>query len=279
MKIAILITCFNRKATTLNCLKSLNHSIAQTEAINFKIFLVDDDSTDGTAEAIKSEYPKITIIQGNGNLYWNRGMILAWQTASKDFYDHYLWLNDDVILRSGSLDQLIRDSETFNNESIICGVCEANDGTISYSGYLLKNKIRLIPKGYPISCDFFNGNVVLVPHFVFNRVGYLDPYFHHDQGDINYGLRAKKAGINSYISSIVVAECERHSMIPEWCNPTVPLRKRIKAFYSPLGGHPGKTFVNQRMHFGIFYATFHYFTIHLRLFFPSIWLITNKVNI
>lgn len=43
----------------------------------FDVFLVDDESTDGTSEAIKSEFPEVSIIKGDGSLFWNRGMYTA----------------------------------------------------------------------------------------------------------------------------------------------------------------------------------------------------------
>ena len=50
--LAVLITCHNRKNKTIQCLRNL---YKQTDFINFKteIFLVDDNSTDGTSETIK----------------------------------------------------------------------------------------------------------------------------------------------------------------------------------------------------------------------------------
>ena len=35
--------------------------------------------------------------------------------------------------------------------------------------------------------DYFNGNIVLVPQFVFRQLGYLDDYFTHSKGDYDYG--------------------------------------------------------------------------------------------
>ena len=86
---AILLTCYNRKDQTLECLKSLKKN-----TLFFKIFLVDDGSTDGTAKAVSACYPDVNIITGNGQLYWNRGMHLAWETASKNDFDFYIWIND-----------------------------------------------------------------------------------------------------------------------------------------------------------------------------------------
>jgi GT2 family glycosyltransferase len=71
--IAILITCYNRKEKTLSCLAALFNCIVP-DGYGFDVFLVDDGSTDGTSDAIKEGFTQVNIIQGNGNLFWNRGM-------------------------------------------------------------------------------------------------------------------------------------------------------------------------------------------------------------
>ena len=85
MRIAAIITCHNRKEKTLVCLKSLFQIIQ-----NIDVFLTDDGSTDGTSEAVKKIYPQVNIIQGDGNLFWSRGMYIAWKEAVKGGYDYYL---------------------------------------------------------------------------------------------------------------------------------------------------------------------------------------------
>ena len=91
--IAVLLTVFNRKDKTLKCLEQLYNQLPLRE-YQVDIYLTNDGCTDGTPEAINQKYPQIHIIQGTGNLFWNRGMYLAWQEAAKNDYDFYLWLND-----------------------------------------------------------------------------------------------------------------------------------------------------------------------------------------
>jgi GT2 family glycosyltransferase len=272
-KISVLLTCHNRREKTLNCLQSLFEA-ELPDSFSLEVFLVDDGSTDGTSEIVKNTYPYINIIEGNGSLYWNKGMNLAWKTAAeKDVYDFYLWLNDDVVLQNDSINILFNDFEkSGNDKAIIVGACQSLAGKVTYSGYnSVSKKIIVKPNGNIRQCEYFNGNVVLVPSKVFHQVGFLDPAFHHGQGDLDYGLRAKKLGINSFVSSVNVGICERHSELPQWCNPVYPFSMRLKSFKSPLGGRPKSTLVFQRKYLGLAPALFHYFTIHLRLLFPKIW--------
>ena len=103
MNIAVLLTVYNRKEKTLRCLNSLkeSHSLAGSK-IQYKIFLTDDGCTDGTSEALENAELQMpmSVLKGNGSLYWNGGMINSWSAAlqSEEHYDGYLWLNDDVVL-------------------------------------------------------------------------------------------------------------------------------------------------------------------------------------
>lgn len=272
--IATLITCHNRREKTLSCLQSL-FNIDLPNNYYLEVFLVDDGSTDGTGEAVKNQFPLVNIINGDGNLFWNKGMNLAWKIASEKFkYDFYLWLNDDVVLQKESINILLNNfQETGNDEAIIVGVCQSEKGYVTYSGYNnLKEKVIFKPNGGIQQCEYFNGNVVLVPLQVHKRIGFLDPKFHHGQGDFDYGLRAKSYNINSYVSSDFIGICERNSELPRWCNPKYPFSTRWESFTSPLGGRPKSTYIFQRKYLGLAPAIFHYFTIHLRLIFPKLWI-------
>jgi GT2 family glycosyltransferase len=268
--IAVLLTCHNRREKTVNCLRSLYNCLVPANH-EFNVFLVDDGSTDGTSEAVKKEFSEVNVIQGNGQLYWNRGMHLAWETAAKaESFDYYLWLNDDVELFPDSIIDLL---EALNGKNaIICGTMRSKNQAIpTYGGRIFKGNL-LVPNGTPQFCNAINGNLVLVPANVYKIIGNLDPLFPHTMGDFDYGFRAKKKGISSYIASNYSGYCEKNELPPIWCIPEVSFRKRFKVLYSPLGNsHPWYFFQFEKRHFGILRALKHFITIHIRLIFPQLW--------
>jgi GT2 family glycosyltransferase len=274
LKIAVILTCFNRREKTLVSLDTL-FKASLPESYEIEVFLVDDGSTDGTGEAVKSQFPMVNVIQGDGSLYWNQGMNLAWQTASKTYnYDYYLWLNDDVDLFKNSISNLLDDYHKSNTkDSIIAGACQSASGEVTYSGYIgLRKKIKLEPNGKQQECDYINGNIVLIPSMVFDKVGFMDNRFKMGHGDFDYGLRARKTGTTLYLASSYCGICELNEGLPIWCNPEYPFSKRLNHFRTPLGGRPNTAFIYQRRHRGLAVAAFHYLTIHIRLIFPSLWI-------
>lgn len=270
--IAVLLTVFNRKEKTLACLKAILNQNGLNVDYKLNVFLVDDGSTDGTSKAIEIEFPSVRLIEGSGNLFWNRGMYLAWDVAAKtSFFDYFLWINDDTTLLNNSILSLIHSSDK-KRDSIIVGptVSNLDPKCLTYGGRD-NNKSLVEPNGNIQLCYSFNGNIVFIPRSVFNVVGKNDPYFRHSYGDFDYGLRASKLGFNSYLTPTFLGFCDLHETLPTWCNPKKNILKRIKHFSSPLGGNPKENFVFEKRHYGFFIAFFHYLTIHLRLFLPSLW--------
>lgn len=269
--IAVLLTVFNRKEKTLECLKSL-HEQLPLEGYHVDIYLTNDGCTDGTPEAIKQRFPHVCIINGDGNLFWNRGMFLAWQEAAKKDYDFYIWLNDDTFVYLQMLQTLLKASYIKNNKAIIVGPTQSRDHSKATYGGRLSNGDLIIPNGDLVQIDYFNGNIVLVPKDVFYKLGNLDYYFTHSKGDFDYGLRAGKKSIEMFQVGSFLGECDSHDYLDKWCDPKVPLLQRIKMMNQPNGMPPKETFHLEKRHYGLIIAVFHFFTIYIRCIFPKLWI-------
>lgn len=270
VNIAVIMTVYNRKDATLRSLDNLNNQ-DMPESIFVDVWLTDDGCTDGTREAVVSKYPDTHIVDGNGHLFWNRGMWRAWESASKfKDYDFYLWLNDDTYLYEFAIKELIRESELHSNRNIIIGSTKyQNKDEVSYGGYV-RGKI-VTPNGSSQPVDFFNGNIVLVPSFVFKNIGNLDPYFNHGHGDTDYGLRARENNIDNYVVGSFLGECNRHERDKKCWDPDVPLFERLKNLHQPLGYPAHEQFYFEMRHKNIFVAVFHFLTLYIHVLFPGIW--------
>ena len=101
--IFIVIPVHNRREFTCNCLLSLRRQTMQ----NFKIIVVDDGSTDGTREMIQEEFPEVTLLHGDGNLWWTGATNLGVQYALSQKAEYIMTLNDDTIVTDDFIKKML----------------------------------------------------------------------------------------------------------------------------------------------------------------------------
>ena len=243
--IAVLLTCHNRKNKTLSCLHSLYGSNL-LDFFKFKVYLVDDGSTDDTSQAVKFEYPKTKIVLGNGKLFWAGGMRLAFNEASKsnNNYVGYLLLNDDVELNFDFFERILETKKFCLKKHQKGGIysgstIDQNSGQITYGGNLLIKGINnpqsklLKPSSIPQLCHLTNANVLYVEKEVIETVGFFDNKFTHGIADYDFSLRVFKAGFPVYLTPGICGFCkDDHGN--NW-STSKSLKKRIEFLKSPLG--------------------------------------------
>ena len=239
--IAIIMTAHNRKNQTLSCLDSLHSQSKLTEGVKKLFFLVDDGSTDGTSEAVHCNFPDVSIIPGTGDLFWNRGMHLAFGEALKEDHDYYLWINDDTTLFPNALSELLNTSAIFQDKAIIVGSTkDPVTGEWTYGGFRRLHPwrplkfTRVLPGGEPVPIEAMNGNCVLIPRHAAGIVGNLDPIFSHGMGDFDYALRARKKGVEIYLAPGYYAYCIRDTEQ----YPDEPKKQKIIRKFSKKGLPP-----------------------------------------
>lgn len=267
--IAVIMTVHNRKEKTISCLSYLFQNKSTDFLID--IYITDDGCTDGTKEAVSERYPDVTIIQGDGSLFWNRGMRLAWAYASKEDPDYYLWLNDDTELMPDALSRLLNSSLRMEDKSIIVGstYISSKDKKLSYGGRLKKHNNPVVEPDNTecVQCDTFNGNVVLIPRSVFEKLGYNDNYYHHSFGDFDYGIVAGLKGVRSYIAPGYYGYCGRNNPIPQFRRKCYSVIKRYKLLYSPLGYNPFEDFHLNRKYQPLLLCVWYFIKLHINVLF------------
>lgn len=288
MSIAVLITCHNRKDITLDC---LDHLIKQeeSECYKLKVYLVDDGSTDGTSKAVADNYPEVRIIKGDGNLYWCGGMRLAFGKAIKDKFDFYLWLNDDTLLYPNAIRILMNThlyiKEKEGHEGIITGATQSPiTGETTYGGQNTHGLLKLLsfnlisPNGKPQSCDVINGNCVLIPSAIAEKVGNLDEKFTHGIGDFDYALRAKEQGFTSWVTPDFIGTCSKNLRSGSRVDASIPIKERTKEMTSPTGLPPAREWMFfTRRHGGILWLIY-WLRTAVRYLFPRLWIVLRSRN-
>jgi GT2 family glycosyltransferase len=266
--IAVVMTCHNRRAETLECLEALVSAHATITYSTLHIYLVDDGSQDGTASAILNKYPNIAVIQGGGNLYWTRGMHAAFSRAMANDHDFYLWLNDDVQLFENALESLFTCYESerriYGTRVVIVGtVIDPDTHEITYGGHTrmgskwLRRNQRVYSGLCALPCESFSGNCILLPREVVASVGNLDPTFHHAFGDHDYGYRCSALNIRIVVCRDLSGTCrERDGSIRLYDHDRkkhlteLSLPKRIKLSLHPKHYPLRSWFVFCRRHLG-----------------------------
>lgn len=260
VKIAVAMTCHNRRNTTLACLRALFNS-SGPDIASIDVYLVDDGSTDGSAQAIKTAYPNVTVLSGAGDLYWSRGTRAAVAEALTRPYDYFLLLNDDTTLYKDAVRTLVRTEQSIRascgRPSIVTGsVQDPVTGSITYGGLRRASPWRptrwnlVVPTDKPERVDTMNGNAVLIPREVIDRVGNLDERYVHGMGDLDYGLRAQRLGYAVYAGPYV-GTCPRNSARGTFLDGSIGLRRRFHHLLSPKGLPPAQWWTFTRQHAGV----------------------------
>jgi GT2 family glycosyltransferase len=203
-------------------------------------FVLDDASSDGTAAAVAEEFPEVTVLHGNGKLYWNGGMRRAFAAAMAGDFDYYLWMNDDTELDDGALAVLLDTERQLRQRGhdavIVAGSTRHPDtGELTYGGVVRPYRWRPLrselvePGDTPRPCDTMNGNATLISRAVVRRVGNIDPAFVQQMGDFDYGLRARAAGCSVWIAPGTVGACASH---PEHRPGEQPLGEELRQLWS-----------------------------------------------
>jgi len=211
-KVTIIVLNWNGKDDTLECLKSLK----DLSYPNYEVLVVDNGSSDDSVSAIHQAFPEITLIETGENLGFAEGNSVGIRNASDA--DYILLLNNDTIVDSDFLGQLVQVAES-NDKIGIVGpkiyYYEPKD-MIWCAGILIENGRAFgipIPNcsPMPIGCGEIDsgqydeikeveaivGCALMVKREVIEKIGLLNSDLFLIQEDVDWCLRAKRAGYSS----------------------------------------------------------------------------------
>jgi GT2 family glycosyltransferase len=241
MNIAVLLATFNRKEKTLTCLERLSAQQLPV-GVRLQVFLTDDNSSDGTREAIAAKYPDVRVFKGSGSLFWAGGMRNSWTMALDSDPDYYLLLNDDTVLVDDCIARLL---EYYKLPS--AGVADITIGStkdlktneVSYGGHKLYKKDSVTHYSVSseteyVECDLANANIMMVPRETVKRIGILSSSFTHSIADFDYTLRAGKEGMKVIVVPGILGDCTDDNLVAAKQKPP-GLQQRLKHLRSPKG--------------------------------------------
>ena len=99
-ELSVIVVNWNAVQFLLECLRSITPEATRH---SIEIIVVDNGSTDGSPEAVATEFPKITLIQSGGNLGFARANNLAIRRSSGRYV---CLINPDVVVSEGCLNRM-----------------------------------------------------------------------------------------------------------------------------------------------------------------------------
>lgn len=215
--LTIIISCYNTRDLVADCLGSIREH-APTEP--YETILVDDASSDGTSEMVRSAFPEVRLLRTEVNRHYAHANNWAIDHARGRYV---LLLNNDTLVLAGALDAMIAFLRGRPDAGAVgCKLLNA-DGTIQWSVKSLPNpaaalfgarsilakwfpdnrftRQHLLHLGRDMSQPFVAGLVsgaaAMMPLAVIKQVGYLDTdFFYHVDAD--YCKRIADAGYKCY---------------------------------------------------------------------------------
>lgn len=180
--------------------QSLNSLLDQTYR-NYEVIVVDNGSKDGSVELIKGYLPRIRLILNEENLGFTGGNNVAIQEAKGEYV---VLFNNDAVAHSEWLEQLVSGTLIHPQADIASGPIyfyERDDVIwnaglridmltgISWLLGMFQNHLELSN-----DVDYLSGCALLVRKQVFDKIGLLDDRFFFYTEDVDFCLRAKRAG-------------------------------------------------------------------------------------
>lgn len=252
IKVEVVTPVHNRKELTLGCLRSLAQ--CDLTGVDLHVIVVDDGSTDGTADALRDDFPHVEVIRGDGNLWYTGGMNVGLAAALKHDPDYILAINNDCEFDPQFLQHMLSTAER-NPRSVVGAVLIRWDDRESvfqvapkwnvwWGGmrHWVKQTIHTLPRE-PWKVELIVGNCVLFPATAIREVGLMDAKRLPQYGDAEYTPRMRRAGWTLLVEPRAHVFCKPND-VPERITSMNPRSAFGKIMLDPHHPHSLKRRIN-----------------------------------
>jgi hypothetical protein len=201
----IVVLNWNNAADTLACLGSLS----QLDYPHYTTLVVDNGSTDGSADIIRAHYAEVTILEAGINLGYAEGNNVGIRHALSANAEYVFVLNNDTLVAPNLLSELIRVAETAPQTGMLGPTmyCDTRGDTLFAAGSFIRwtrgethNRGMFQPAAryahlkQPEPVDYIAGCGVLVRKELLITAGGLDASYYLNFEDAEWGMRARRYG-------------------------------------------------------------------------------------
>ena len=207
-RVFILLPVHNRREITEHFIDSL---LSQTYE-NYHLILIDDGSTDGTADMVGSKVPadKLTVIKGKGNWWWAGSLQQGINWLRKHDVrssDVILMINDDVIFKPDYLENGVRFIQQQPNSLLLSRFYDGEKDEILETG--VKADLRsmsFIDAETPKEINCLSTRGLFLSWHAIEKIGDFHPILlPHYFSDYEYTIRALGMGLElKTVSSVYI---------------------------------------------------------------------------
>jgi GT2 family glycosyltransferase len=198
LQASIIIVAYNAQAYLEKCLSS----VLETSGARCEVILVDNASSDGSAEVAAQKFPHIRVIRNENNLGFGQGNNLGAQGATGQYL---VFLNPDTLVEPGWLEALITALEDNPRAGLVTSkILLLNDPErINTCGNAIHLTGLTVCRGLRQSKDTFNqresvaavsGAAFAIRRELFEQLGGFDEDFFLYMEDTDLSWRARLAG-------------------------------------------------------------------------------------
>ncbi len=198
---AVLLT-WNQKADTLACLESL----FQMDYPRLAVVLVDNASTDGTAEIVRAQFPQVELLVNAANRGFAAAVNQGWRHALERGAEYVLVLNNDTVADPAMLTHLMAPVTAAGVGMVVPKIYYYSQPDVIWSVGAAMSRWTYENLGDArgtrdtgqweavVERDFATACAALLPRAVLERCGGLDERFFYYYDDADWSLRVREAG-------------------------------------------------------------------------------------
>ena len=189
-------------------------SIIKSRYSNYEIIVVDNDSTDGSIEVLKQEFPSVTVIETGVNHGVAKGNNIGIKEAIKRKSEYIMLLNNDIELEENLINILMANADKttitvpkiyYYDKKLIWsagGVVDWETGLPTHIGYGCPDGKRY---SYKREVEIAPTCCMLIHKNIFKIVGLMDVNYFMYYDDTDFCIRANEKGIKTmYIPEAIM---------------------------------------------------------------------------
>ena len=216
--VAVIIVTYNSEKQIADCLRS---AIAEARRVRQEIIVLDNDSSDGTVELVRGQFPEVKLVTPGKNLGFAAGVNFAARHTDADFL---LLLNPDTIVLNQATDIIVEFARTHPQYGLYGGRTLKPDGSLEPSScwgtptlwstaLFASGLTALAPRNRWLDPEslgswardtvrevgVITGCFLLVRREIWQRLGGFDERYFMYGEDVDLAIRAQAAGYRPVI--------------------------------------------------------------------------------